>query len=163
MCYSFLLFSVNQPIEVGELEEGTLEKGSSVRISFEAPAEEGITVRFCVLRGKIALYASTSIPNPSVALHEWVDIITAEENQHSITCHTSFYDLNLPDLNQANRRKRETEETIIVTLYISIEGQENLNEFQLNSSYGGGNTATVNIFNEYTLCFKIQQTRMSVK
>ena len=107
-----------------------------MRLSLQAPAEEGITVRLCVHRGKIVLYASTTIPNPSAALHDWVDIVTAPENQHSITCHTSFYDLNKPDLNQVPRGKRQTGETT-VTLYISIEGQESLNEFQLNSTYGG--------------------------
>ncbi len=107
-----------------------------MRISLEPPAEDGITVRLCIHRGRVVLYASTTVPNPSAALHEWVDIVTAPENQHSIACHTSFYDLNKRDLNQVPRAKRQTEETT-VTLYISIEGQENLNEFQLNSSYGG--------------------------
>lgn len=104
-----------------------------MRISFSAPAEEGITVRLCVHEGRIVFYVSTSVPNPSSALHDWVDVVTAPENQHSIACHESFYDLN-PE-SQPNR-KRETEETL-VTLYISIEGQENLNEFFLNSSVGG--------------------------
>ena len=146
--------AVDQPIQVGELQEGTLERGGSVRISLQAPAEKGITVRLCVHRGRVVLYASKTIPNPSAALHEWVDIVTAPENQHSIMCHTSFYDLNKPDLNAATRGKRQTKETT-VTLYISIEGQENLNEFQLNSSYveveQGNNMNNKNIIpGEYT-------------
>ena len=119
-----LLFpcAVDQPIQIGELQEGILERGGSVRLSLQAPAEEGITVRLCVHRGRIVLYASTTIPNPSAALYDWVDIVTAPENQHSITCHTSFYDLNTPpDSKQVFRGKRQTKETI-VTLYISIEG-----------------------------------------
>lgn len=51
-------------------------------------------------------------------------------------CHNSFYDLNKPDLEKAIRGKRDTEETF-VTLFIAIEGQDSLNEFQLNSTFGG--------------------------
>ena len=124
-----------------------------MRLSLDAPAETGITVRVCVHRGRIALYASTTSPNPSAALHEWSDIVTAPENQQTITCHSSFYDLNDINVNEPTRDKRQTKETT-VTLYISIEGQDNLNEFQLSSNYvevEQGNSVN-NIIGEYSYC-----------
>ncbi len=125
-----------------------------MRISFSAPAEEGITVRFCIHEGQIVLYASTSVPNPSAALHDWSTMIRAPQYQHTLVCSTTYFnDLNSPNLTPETvspgkstpRGKRQAgdleesddeEDDVMVTLYISIEGQENYNEFSLNSSVG---------------------------
>ena len=127
-----------------------------MRISFSAPAEEGITVRFCIHEGQIILYASTSVPNPSAALHDWSTTIRAPQYQHTVVCSTTYFD-NLDSPNptpeivspgkstprgkrQANNDEEEStdddDDDTMVTLYISIEGQENYNEFSLNSSVG---------------------------
>ena len=122
-----------------------------MRISFSAPAEDGITVRFCIREGQIVLYAATSVPNPSAALHDWSTTIRAPQYQHTVVCSTThFDDLDSPNLTPENvlpgrstpRGKRQTNEeesddnNMMVTLYITIEGQENYNEFSVNSSIG---------------------------
>lgn len=149
-----ILHTVDQPQRIGNPEQGTTGLGDSVRISFSAPAEEGITVRFCILEGQIVLYASTSVPNPSAALHDWSTTIRAPQYQHTIVCSTTYFDnLDSPNLTpetispgkstprgkrQVNDDEEESndDDDTVVTLYISIEGQENYNEFSLNSSMG---------------------------
>ena len=135
--------TVDQPLRVGELKSGSIRRGGgSVRISFSAPAEEGITVRLCVHEGQIILYASTSVPNPSAALHDWNTTIRAPEYQHTLVCSSTFFNnLGSPNLiseNILSRGRRQTGENSndSVTLYLSVEGLENFNEFSLNSSQG---------------------------
>lgn len=148
--------TVDQPQRIGSPEQGTTGLGDSVRISFSAPAEEGITVRFCIREGQIILYASTSVPNPSAALHDWSTMIRAPQYQHTLVCSTTYFDdLDSPNLtpetvspgkatprgkrqadDEENSNDDDDEDDTMVTLYISIEGQENYNEFSLNSSVG---------------------------
>ena len=130
-----------------------------------APAEEGITVRFCVNEGQIVLYASTSVPNPSAALHDWSTTIIAPQYQHTLVCSTTFFDnLDSPNLTPQNvspgksapvRSRRQVEEnsnsTTVVTLYIAIEGQENFNEFSLNSSQGEFNFGKKMVCTDYII------------
>lgn len=136
---------VDQPQRVGQPGQGTIGLGDSVRISFSAPAEEGITVRFCIHEGQIALYASTSVPNPNAAINDWSTTIRAPQYQHTIVCSTTYFDdLSSPNLTPRNvppsrsntRSKRQVSDETMATLYISIEGHENYNEFSLNSSVG---------------------------
>ena len=143
-------YTVDQPQIIGQPVRGTTGQGTGIRISFSAPAEEGITVRFCVSEGQIVLYASTSVPNPSAALHDWSTTITAPQYQHTLVCSTTFFnDLDSPNLMSQNlspgkstrtRSRRQVEEEALnnstMTLYIAIEGQDNFNEFSLNSSHG---------------------------
>ena len=147
---------VDQPQRIGNPEHGTARRGDSARISFSAPAEEGITVRFCIREGQIILYASTSVPNPSAALHDWSTTIRAPQYQHTVVCSTTYFD-NLDTPNMApqvvppakstpTRGKRQVsddeeessneDDNTMVTLYITIEGGDNYNQFSLNSSVG---------------------------
>jgi hypothetical protein len=152
------MYAVDQPQRIGNPEQGTTGLGDSVRISFSPPAEEGITVRFCIREGQIVLYASTSVPNPSAALHDWSMTLRAPQYQHRIVCSTTYFDnLDSPNLTpevvspgksapraRGKRQASNDEEApsdgdaddTMVTLYVAIEGQENYNEFSLNSSVG---------------------------
>ena len=143
MCYA-----VDQPQRIGDFVRGTAGQGNHVRISFKAPLWEGITIQFCVHQGQIAIYASTSIPNPSAALHDWTMTIRALQYQHTIVCSTIFFDnLDSSDLiseiilpgrsNHRCRRSTGRNSNDYVTFYISIEGVESYNEFSINSSRGG--------------------------
>ena len=132
-----------------------------MRISFSPPAEEGITVRICIHEGQIVLYVSTSIPNPSAAFYDWSKTLKAPnistpQYQHTIVCSTIYFEnLDTPNLTpkivlpgksiprgkrQASSDEEESSDDggdeTMVTLYITIEGQENYNEFSLNSSVG---------------------------
>ena len=141
-------YAVDQPQIIGDLVRGAAGQGNRVRISFKAPLWEGITIRFCVHQGQIAIYASTSVPNPSAALHDWTMTIRALQYQHTIVCSTIFFDnLDSPDLiseiilpgrpNHRCRRSTGRNSNDYVTFYISIEGVESSNEFSINSSRGG--------------------------
>ena len=162
---NLLLFSVDQPQIIGEPVKGTTGRGGAVRISLSAPAEEGITVRFCVREGSIILYASTTVPNPSSAINDWSTEIRAPQYQHTLVCSTTFFDNRSPEdplMSQnvspgksAGRSKRQVEEdensidddsdSDSVTLYFTIEGQDNFNEFSLNSSQGEFNFGMIMI------------------
>ena len=150
-------FTVTQPQIIGQPVKGTTGQGGSVRISLSAPAEEGITIRMCINEGQIIFYASTSIPNPSSASHDWNTTIRAPQYQHALVCSTTFFS-NLGSQNvmtqnvspgkSTRRSKRQTaansdeasnNNSNRVTLYITIEGQENFNDFSLNSSSGETN------------------------
>ena len=137
-------FTVDQPQRIGRPVEGTAAQGESVRISFESPAEEGITIRFCIHEGQIIVYAATSVPNPSAAIHDWSTEITAPQFRQSLTCSTIFFGMdtinNISPGKSTSRSKRQadTGDTAgdTITIYITIEGQQNFNEFSLNSTQG---------------------------
>ena len=162
------MFSVDQPQIIGESVKGTTGRGGTVRISLSAPAEEGITVRFCVHKGSIILYASTTVPNPSSAINDWSTEIRAPQYQHTLICSTTFFDnlssedplilQNVLPGKSTGRGKRQVEEdesstdddSESVTLYITIEGQDNFNEFSLNSSQGEVNFGMMIMNHEYS-------------
>ena len=114
-----------------------------------------MTFRLCVRNGRIVLYAST-IPNPSSAQFGWRETVRA--TAHSIRCSTLFYNLTLEDNqsqggntevsgNDFGRRKRRqvSSDSATVTVYVTLEGQEEMNEFNFNSSVG--NVVLGNFYN----------------
>ena len=138
---------VHQPQEIGDQVEGTAGKGEIIRISFSPLTEEGITIQFCIHEGEIAIYTSTSVANPSAAVSDWSMTITAPQDLQTITCFNFFFNKmdypteipnNDPEL-PTPRRKRQAETNLngSTTLYVSIEGQQNFNQFSLNSTRGG--------------------------
>ena len=133
---------MDQPQIVGQPVKGTAGQGDSIRISFESPAEEGITIRFCIHEGQIVIYASTSVPNPSAAIHDWSTEITAPQFRQTLVCSTSFFSPdsinNVSPGKSTPRFRRQAEEDFddTFTIYITIEGQQYYNEFTLNSTQG---------------------------
>ena len=123
-----MLYTDSQDVTLQQLESGTLERGATARLRFTVPADEGLTFRLCISEGRIVIYAST-IPNPNSAQHNWRDAVRA--NAHPINCLTSFYEITESN----NRRKRrQLPSPELATIYISLEGQEEVNMFNFNSS-----------------------------
>ena len=149
------MFSVSQPQIIGEPMMGTTGQGGEVRISLSAPAEEGITVRFCVHEGSIILYASIIIPNPSSAINDWSREIPAHQDLHTLVCYTRFSNISSDNSTVSqNVSLGISTDSTIVTLYIAIEGQDNFNEFSLNSSQGEVNFGKIMILSAHEYIIK---------
>ena len=107
--------------------------GITARLQFAAPTNEGMTFRplVCLSQGGITIYFST-IPNPSSAQHIWNDTVTA-----NASCLTVFYDISEHHQNRKQIRQNSTESNITL-LYITLEGQNEVNRFTFNSSKAFG-------------------------
>ena len=144
--FYILLYIESQDVDLSEEESGNLERGATTRLRL-AGSREGITFRLCIRSGSIIVYAST-IPNPSSAQYDWRDEVAA--TAHSIRCSTQFYDLTLVgnsgssgnagnDNNNFNGRRRRRQvppNSATVPVYVTLEGQDDFNEFSFNSSMG---------------------------
>ena len=115
-------------VSLSRSEDGTIGMGVTARLQFAAPTNEGMTFRLCLSQGEIIMYSST-IPNPSSAQYIWNDTVTAN------TCLTVFYDI-LSEHHQ-NRRQNSTESNMTL-LYITLEGQDEVNRFTFSSSKAFG-------------------------
>ena len=116
-----------QEVSLSTSEDGTIGMGVTARLQFAAPTNEGMTFRLCLSQGEIIIYSST-IPNPSSAQFIWNDTVTAN------TCLTVFYDISE---HHQNRQQNSTESNMIL-LYITLEGQDEVNGFTFNSSKAFG-------------------------
>ena len=104
--------------------------GITARLQFAAPTVEGMTFRLCLSQGEITIYSST-IPNPSSAQCIWNDTVTTN------ACLTVFYDISRHHQNRKQIRQNSTESNITL-LYITLEGQDEVNKFTFNSSKAFG-------------------------
>ena len=116
------------PIELG-LQNGTLTEGANVRYELDIP-EEGVTVRLCVREGSIILYASYTVTNPNEALHDFRREVISTG---TINCDDAFIP---PENTGSNRRKRQSEMESPSTLFISVVGVEEQNDFDVETSEG---------------------------
>ena len=122
-------------VSISEPASGILHKHVTARLKIIVPVEEGLTFRLCVRRGQVIIYAST-LPNPSSVQYDWRDTVMA--SVHPITCLTRIYELQLDDneivRNNNKRKRRQIAES--ATLYITLEGQDVVNEFSFDSRIG---------------------------
>ena len=132
-----------------EQASGTLEMGATTRLRYIFEAERNLTFRLCVSNGRIIVYAS-SIPNPNSAQYEEQDEVNHMPSLQ-ITCLTKIYyrvddgesnsfegQTNEAENNDFLKRKRRqvTSELETSIIYITLEGQDDINEFNFNSSEG---------------------------
>ena len=132
-CY----YAATQDVNLEEEESGSLERGATTRLRYVTPAAIGMTFRLCIQEGQIFLYAST-IPNPSSAQFGWRDVVRA--TAHPLTCLTTFYDLSPRETNQRMRRQASDDTT---SLYITLEGQDDINTFSFDSRAGNATIGTL--------------------
>ena len=94
----------------------------------------------CVLNGTILLYASTTIPNPNEVSYDW-----KMECSDCDACeiYVDPEDFEVISADEPQRRRRQaimnvTEEIVYTnfTVYVSVEGVEDRNTFQLDSDVG---------------------------
>ena len=140
-----------QELSLSEEEGGTLKRGATTRLqyTFQNETNHNLTFRLCVTKGRIIIYAS-SIPNPGSAQYDERD-----ELNHNpffpITCLTKvYYQINDGNSNtfggqtvgnnyqngRCKRRQTTTEPEFAPAIYITLEGQDDINEFNFNSSEG---------------------------
>lgn len=145
-----MLHAAFQDVRLSEEESGTLESGATAKLKFTFEAEETFTFRLCVTNGRIIIYAS-SMPNPSSALYDQRDEISHIPS-FPITCLTKiYYDLSRgvagtnqgggqTSINENNnfgrRKRRQISPGFATAIYITLEGQDDINEFKFNSSRG---------------------------
>lgn len=122
----------SQDVSISEPASGILERGVTTRLRFVTPVADGITFRLCLTSGRIVIYAST-IPNPSSAQYGWRDEVIAAA--HPLTCLTSYFDPQSED-DTNKRKRRRTSVTVTLSLYITLEGQDEKNEFSFDSRIG---------------------------
>ena len=131
-------------VTVSTPEEGTIGLGVTSRLRYTAPVAEGLTFRLCLRNGHIIIYAST-LPNPSSALYDRRETVRA--SAHPITCLTMFYEFGSRSTSEENRRrKRQLPPTETFSLYITLEGQDDINDFIFNSSIGNVSLGKTKIY-----------------
>lgn len=101
---------------------------ATARFRFAVPVAEGMTFRICLSDGQVTIYAST-IPNPNSALYTRRQTLRADDD---LSCLKTFYDF---EFNNQRRKRRQTSNDT-ASLYITLEGQDDINEFTFNSSVG---------------------------
>ena len=121
-----------QDVSFSTAEDGIIGMGVTARLRFAAPVAEGMTFRLCLSHGQITIYSST-IPNPNSAQYIWRDTVTANTELLPPTCLTVFYEVSRNDSNRQHKRQISTD---VVSLYVTLEGQDELNKFTFNSSNG---------------------------
>ena len=90
-----------------------------------------MTVRLCVREGSIILYASYTVTNPNEALHDFRREVISTG---TINCDDAFIP---PENTESNRRKRQNEpDQSNSTLFISLVGVEEDNDFDVETSEG---------------------------
>ena len=95
----------------------------TARLRFTAPVAEGMTFKLCLKQGQITIYSSTT-PNPNSAQYIWRDTVTANAELIPRTCLTVFYEISQ---NDTNRQLKQQNSTDVVSLYITLEGHDELN------------------------------------
>ena len=120
-----------QEVSLSTSEDGTIAVGITARLQFAAPTIERMTFRLCLSQGEIIILYSSTIPNPSSAQYIWRDTVTAN------TCLTVFYNIRGHHQNRKQKRQTSTESDMML-LYITLEGQDEVNRFTFNSSKAFG-------------------------
>ena len=120
--------------------------GSTSRLRFTGPGDEGVTVKICIDRGVIIVYGSYTVPNPNAALHDFSATLNATGGEvmassclvshvNSSDIARSMRDCSYCRPNTLGRRRRQADEE--VTIYITIEGvSDTESQFTVNSSFG---------------------------
>ena len=121
--------AVTTPVELDEVNEGSLEEGQQVRLEYAVP-EEGTVLTLEAKQGKLELFASTKTTSPNEAFHEWraetsssTDVIIRPDQIES---------------QAGNSRRRrsavvERQNMTTVPVYVAIFGREANNSFTLLS------------------------------
>ena len=135
---TILLIPASTPIDIGTGAEAVLNSGETARYQFNVDLE-GITIRLCVINGRIALYASPT-PGANEALHTFKFVLSSMDG---LRCQ----DVNVVDSQLApnvnGKRQVNMDSTSSLALYVTIEGLTANSSFAINATFG--NTAICKI------------------
>ena len=132
--YPFTAASI--PVELG-VQRGRLQRGGRVRYELKVP-QEGVTVKLCV-NGSVVFYGSHEVPNPNEALYDY----TQEATSTSSTACSDVY-VPLPksvetasiENNNEGNNEGTPSHNITISLYMSLEGIQEQNDFELETLRG---------------------------
>ena len=94
---------------------------------------EGLTINACGREGKIILYVSKTVSRPNSAVYD--RIITVEKGE----CRNTFVNCSRTDVSEEGRRRRRQAE-LGEKIFMTIEGVEEENEYELDASVGDFST-----------------------
>ena len=143
--YLYCFCPASSPVDVGEALNGTLEQGEQARFQFDIPVT-GIAIRLCVKAGRVILYASTKIPNPNSAYHDW--------KLDCLICCDFFVDPQDLDIVQTPVTADNTEQQPQVdessnftnrTLFLVTEGKKENTAFVIDTTCKYGDTKGIKL------------------
>lgn len=127
--HDYIQLSASNPTTTGALVTGDLSKGETARLQYALP-QEGITIKIRVMSGHLVFYTSTVIKNPNSAYNDRTFECAEDCDIHVMGPMGSGG-------NQNTVRRQVTEvEPVNTILYVSVEGLDNLNSFELNTDAG---------------------------
>ncbi len=153
---TLLCLTVPIPAEVEDVVRGELDQGQQIRYELPIP-EEGVTISLCVNDGRIVLYASTTIPNPNEAYYDFkLDCIDCNACEFFVDPNEFAPEVTTP---RGRRKRADDNSTMTVftnlTLYISMEGVETNNIFEIQSDIGDTTS-------EFVLTSRATHRRMTI-
>ena len=102
--------------------------GENIRYQYQLPTD-GMTIMMCVRNGNVVLYASTEISSPNSAFYDYKLDISGKSSKDEV-CNDVYIDPS------AGRKRDLSSELANITLYVSLNGEDEFNEFLLNSTVG---------------------------
>ena len=122
--------TVPAPVEIGETIESLLDEGELSFFQFSLPAQ-GMTFQLQVQQGRVVMYASSQIRNPSAALY---DVRLETDSTASVYLDPSDFEDNAPD--PSSRKRQATAMFTNTTIFVSVEGLNTINNFMLDTTFG---------------------------
>ena len=116
---------------------GTLRTDEIMRWVLDGIGGEGVTVRFCVRRGRITLYVSqVTTPNDEFNDEKLTIFTTAKLVKVCRTIFSGDYEIyHTPGTNDPERPRRQQIQSSS-SLYMLIEGLDDINDFSLQTGEG---------------------------
>ncbi len=119
--------SVPAPVEVAQTIEGTLDGGEFSFFQFLLPTM-GMTLRLQTQRGRVVVYADDSIQNPNAAFYDY----KLETGSNSEV----YIDPGALGIDHGTRKRQASADATETTIYVSLEGIDESNSFELESNVG---------------------------
>ena len=110
---------------IGQAITSTLEQNEASYIQLGLPVD-GMTFRLDVSQGSVVMYGSNKIQNPNEAFYDFK--LSNNQPEIFVTDKTFFSSIT--------KRQILTNNTDDITIYITIEGQSESNNFTLNTTIG---------------------------
>ena len=130
--------TVPAPVEIGQTIESLLDEGELSFFQFSLPAQ-GMTFQLQVQQGRVVMYASNKIRNPSAALY---DVRLETYSTASVYLDPSDFEGDAPD--SSSRKRQATAMFTNTTIFVSVEGLDNINSFVLDTTFGMLSSNTCN-------------------
>ncbi len=107
-------------------------QSENIRLTYEIPEIDGLTIRLCVEKGHARLYGSFFIPNPNPAFNDFV----LNASTHGQECEDIFI---LAKASKTERKRRQVSELLQQIVFVAIIGVASSSTFSIESDFG--NTA----------------------